>query len=714
MKNEIYLMASILLFISVFSVGVSAYADAEINTKPVSLSTCPCDTLTAKHINAYLENKGSSGSFELSLDLPDGWSGFIKPEIYVANGEEKKIDPLWITAGCGCKPGVKTIEIKATSEEGKTFTETFDVNVLKCHYLEIDAPQEVEVCDGKTRKVNLEIKNEGRFEERVKLSSNREWAELAEDTITIAKKSSETIPLVLDPEESGEVKISAVSTNSYAEASLNMDVSVSTCYDFDAYLRPERESICLKESSDRKLIIENKGSREDEYTILSPEWLDIGIDTVHLKPGKKGEVSFSITPDELGRKDFYFKISSDKADKEVRLDGMVETNECRDVVVITTPSEKKICQGEKTQFEVMVKNSGNVEEVYHLETSLGTLGRDKVVLESGEAKKLTLTVDTKNLSPQTREIVVRAYKEGISDTSRISLEINNCYSADLRVEPQVQEACQCDDASFIVTVENTGKYEDTYTLKYGGSEKEFTLEPGEKDEFLYDFTAMYKSGTVNDIEVKLYSSNVMEKKNATIKMKPSSECYSVDIETGEDFECCDLEAPRCKASVVPLKLKNNGGRTDTYSISVIGPEWTYLEKNKTSLGINESEVIYLYVSPPFEANLEEYSVDVIAESRKTEDKLVLNIEVIPNGTATMEEEAKSSTTTIKIEEPLEEDNETEEINVSENETEDDKMGVNETPTGEAVKDEETGLWQRVTFFVILIVVIAILGYIIFS
>ncbi|MFB6076312.1 MAG: hypothetical protein ABEK17_04160, partial [Candidatus Aenigmatarchaeota archaeon] len=689
MKNEIYLMASILLFISVLSVGVSAYADAEINTKPVSLSTCPCDTLTAKHINAYLENKGSSGSFELSLDLPDGWSGFIKPEIYVANGEEKKIDPLWITAGCGCEPGIRTIGIEATSEEGKTFTKSFDVNVLKCHYFEMHAPQEVEVCDGKTRKVDLKIKNEGRFEERVKLSTNKEWAELAEDTITIAKESSKTIPLVLDPKESGEVKISAVSTNSYADASMDMDVTVSTCYDFDAYLRPERENICLKESSDRKLVIENKGSREDDYTILSPEWLNVGIDTVHLKPGKKGEVSFSITPNELGRKDFYFKVSSEKADKEMRLDGMIETKECRDVVVITTPSEKEICQGEKAQFEVMVKNSGNVEEVYHLETSLGTLDQDKVVLESGEAKKLTLTVDTKNLSPQTREIVVRAYQEGISDTSRIDLRINNCYSADLRVEPETQEVCQCDDAGFTITVENTGKYEDMYTLKYGGSEKEFSLEPQEVKEFQYDFTAMYKSSTVNDIEVRLYSGNVMVKKNATIKMKPSSECYSVNVETGEDFECCDLEAPRCKASVVPLKIENNGGRTDTYSISVIGPEWTYLEKNKTSLGIDESEIIYLYVSPPFEAELGDYSVDVIAESRKTEDKLVLDIDVTPNGTATMEEQATTTTTTLKIEEPPEEENETEEVNVSDNETEENVTEVNETPTGEVVKDEET-------------------------
>lgn len=705
MKNEILLSITCVMALLLLSINSLAFSNVEIYKEPVSTSICPCDTLTADHINAYIKNKGSSDTYKLSLDLPEKWSGFIKPKIELSVDEEKKIDPLWITPGCEVKPGVYTVKIKATSEStGKMFSTPLDINVLKCHYIEFSAPLEVNICKGRSKKIDLEIRNEGRFEERIRLSTNKAWAELSDKKVTIASKSSQTIPVILNPTQSGEVTITGESENSYAQASIKIQVNKENCYDFSTDLRPKKESICLKKSSKRTLTIENKGTREDNYTLRTSDWIDLKVDKVVLKPGKIGEIDFEITPKELGTREFFIEVSSVSSDKEQRLEGVVNTKECREVVVIATPTEREVCKGEKVEYEVVVKNSGNIEEVYNLESSIGTLNQNKVVLEPGEAKKLKLTVRTGALSPGEREIIIRASNEGISDTSKVKLNVENCYSAKLDISKEEYSVCQRDSVNFTIKVKNTGKFEDSYTLEYANKEKEFTLKPGETAEFNYQFTAMYKPGSKHEIPIKLHSKEIFLEKKVIINMKPSEECFLVDIRTQEGFPCCEVKAPRCKATVVPLEIENKGKRADTYSLSLIGPDWTYLDKNKTSLSKQEHETVYLYISPPYEAELDNYTIDIITKSSKTEDKLSLNIQVTPNKT-------EETTTTLKPTTTLPEETTTIEIpeeNITVNKTEE-----NVTPTGEVVKGE-AGFWQRIIFFIILIVVIISLVYIFIS
>ncbi len=69
-----------------------------------------------------------------------------------------------------------------------------------------------------------------------------------------------------------------------------------------------------------------------------------------------------------------------------------------------------------------------------------------------------------------------------------------------------------------------------------------------------------------------------------------------------------------EGQAVEMRLVNRGIRSDTYTLSVNGPDWAYLSEHSVDLAPLQEKTVYLYLSPPFDTEERGYDLTVLADS----------------------------------------------------------------------------------------------------
>ncbi|RLI96361.1 MAG: hypothetical protein DRO99_04570 [Candidatus Aenigmatarchaeota archaeon] len=385
--------------------------------------------------------------------------------------------------------------------------------------------------------------------------------------------------------------------------------------------------VCVGNSKDLILKIENKGTRDDTYVISNPyDWVDVQ-DSVFIEAGQTKNVGITVTPAKEGVSMFELTVTgSYEAPKTVG--GKIEAIECRHVTVAASPTEKQVCEKFPAVFDIIVKNTGQVEDTYELSTSMGSLGQSDVTLAPGESRTVKLTVDTEGL-PGDNQIMVSASSSGVSDTQAIDVLVKNCYSAELRLIPEEKSICPCTSVPYQVYLKNTGDLEDEYTLTIMGNVMQTVrLDAGESRIFNFSVPLAFGAGS-REITATAKSAKTTLSDSGTLTVKGVSDCYSVSI-AGSDV----VEVEACTAETVPLKIKNTGENTQIFKLDMDGPSWVYLSKEEAYVDPGQEKEVYMYISPPYEA-VGTYTVKVNATSVFSQNMIELTVKVNPNGTATV-------------------------------------------------------------------------------
>jgi len=396
-KNLTVLASSLTLMIILAPAVLGASVDLQLSTgqQPQDrISSCP-DTVLSD-INVMVTNLGSqTDTIKLTLDWPSDM-GFIKPFQTLASGESAIIDPFWITLSYNLVPGVYFAKVTAESSmTGDKVTKEIAIEVLRCHYVNIVIDDDYEQSCRETEEpviYEIEVENQGKFSETVDLSASVDWAEFSESRLTIPAGSSRTSSLVLSP--SGQaapglntIFVTARSVDSYATATSSVEMDVVDCFDFAAEIDPETQDTCMGDVKEYDVMITNRGDQEDEYTIDVPDWVFPDETKVKLEPGESRTVVLSVSTDMAGVQKFDVVVSSvrDSSAQPVRLSGIINSEECRGVAVILSPSEMSVCRGDDIEFSVSIKNTGSIEGNYDLDASFGTLSRESLTLEAGKS-----------------------------------------------------------------------------------------------------------------------------------------------------------------------------------------------------------------------------------------------------------------------------------------------------------------------------------------
>ncbi len=702
------IVLSFVLFVSLMNF-VSA-APFQMNVIPNSVSLCQCSSITPENVKVSIKNLYEyPDTYTFTMDVPEGWRYQIQLNAALNPGEEKELDLFLINIDCCVVPGTYTATLTAVSGlTGESVSKNIQIEILNCYDVELKTEKKYQrVCEERKEPAvyKVDVTNRGKFKETFELSSDKEWVVFSQNLVTLDSGETKTIKVTVQPPEDlrgmRTVNVYAKSTYSYAQDSETLAIDVQSCYNFTANLQPKTQSICLGESAGYTLVVGNLGSEPDTYKIYAPNWITLKANSISLGGNSAGETELLITPTEEGKRKFNLTvISTNNPDLSATVEGEIITEDCSGVDIAAEPVEIHTCKEtpETVEFVVTVKNTGKIKDTFKLYASDGMLNGNKTFLKPGDSKDFVLTVNTMGLE-NPKIITVTVSDKKVSKNVSVRIVPETCYSAEVSIEPVNESVCLCSSASYRVTVKNTGKIKDNYTLMF---ESEFLnqtvpgfgLEAGESKTLTFGFNIPLRAKPgVYPVNVKLVSEHVLREANASLLIKEKEECYGVDIVLEEKVEGITTMAERkylqeCEAVTVPVTLKNWGPKNDTYTLVIEGPEWVYITPNVTNIESGKEETVYLYISPPFDS-AGKYAVNITASSFYAKNTAQLKFEVVKNVT-----EVKAQTSV--------------NASVSKNQTQTNISGAaQENITGLIIGTQGIG-WKVLAVIVITLIIIIIL------
>ena len=596
-----------LLMIMPQALATDYKVNLDMDTNFIRLGPCSGGTM----IKGTIENTGEQTD-TYTISPQNNWIITAPQKVTLNPGESKGI-AIFMTPPCEIEPGEYTRDITVESGNAKD-TETITIDVLRVHGVELDTTTTKTSCIGDTETFDIYISNLGLTIETYSITSTSGILEKGEITI----ESEETRIITLNVPVTAEkqtIDINAKSTTSYAENSKTLQILGLNCYSQVAAITPESKTMCIKESSDFTITIKNTGTKEDTYTITT-DMGELSADSLTIDAATEKKVKLTVSPEDTG--EYTANIQVNSAHETTELQVTVSAQSCKGIAVITIPKEKTVCKGDTAKYTVTIKNIGKTEDTLTISTTMGVLSEKETTIEAGETMELELAIPTENLDYETYSVTVTAESD-VKDTSESVLIIENCYSATLTAEPQIIKVCPKKDAVFIITLENTGKNKDTYTIEssYGTLEKDTVELESQKTE---DIQLTVPTNTQDkQVIINMFSEHTQATKTVNISLRDEEKCYGFTINANPKI----IEAQEYKGYLYTMTVKNTGEYSSGFSISTVGgPEWTYIDPTSTNIETGSESQFYIYVSPPYGTEAGTYNIDIEIERDNASTKTI--------------------------------------------------------------------------------------------
>ena len=596
----------------------------------------------ATMIKATVENTGEQTD-TYTISPQNNWIITAPQKVTLNPGEIKSI-AIFMTPPQDIEPMEYTKDITVESGNSKD-TETITIDVLRVHGVELDTTTLRTTCIGDTETFDIYISNIGLATETYSITSTS--GILEKDEITVESEETEKVTLMVPvTTEEQTIDVTVKSTTSYAEDSKTLQILAASCYSQAASITPESKTMCIKESSDFTITVRNTGTKEDTYTVTT-DFGELSSQTLIIDAQSETKVKLTVSPEDMGQYTASIKVAS--AHETTELQVTINAQSCKGIAVIITPKEKIVCKGENAQYSVTLKNIGKTEDTLALSTTMGELSETEITIEAGDTAEVLLTIQTEDLSYDTYTVEVTAESD-IQDSSKSTLTVENCYSGTLSVEPQIMTVCPKRDATFTITLENTGKNKDTYTLETSdGTLEKDTVEL--ESQKTGDIQLTVPANTEEkEVIINMFSEHTQETKTVTVSLKDEEKCYGFTVNANPGI----IEANEYKGYLYTITVKNTGEYASEFSISPIGgPEWTYIDPTTQNIETGSEQQFFIYVSPPYGTEVGTYNIDIEVKRDNITTKTT-TLKLILGKTATQETPSEKEDEPSIEEEPEEE------------------------------------------------------------
>ncbi len=594
-------------------------------TNPVQMCSGPITGGVKGDVAIKVANVGpSTDTYAFSLqDMPAGWTGQIQPDVMLASGESKMLD-LFVVNTYYTEPGTYFFTIKAVSGTDGSYViplKRIQADILPCYTLQMTDQINKDVCQEAGGDVNytVSLKNTGKYSENYDLSASSPSAKLQQGSISLAPNQSANFMVTVSSagvQGIQSVDIVAKSRTSQASATAKLGLNVKDCYSSDAAIEPSEATGCVGKASVFKLTIRNTGL-PDSYSVSVPAWAKADAASVLVENGASREITITAIPEQPGKSQLDASVSSSSDKPSIKIvSAQLDTNECRDIVVIASPASTTLCRGGMAAYDVTVKNRGVLEDTITMSASAGFLNFNKVTLASGQSKTVQLNVDTSSLEAGKNTVEITASDGKVSDKSSVDVNVEDCYASKVEISPENSTACPFAKFNYTIKLTNTGKQPDSYTVKFKDIVENASLASGESAS--WDIPAYSEESGVYSLTVAAQSEHSSSNASAVLMVQQLGKCYAVSLNAEKSARAYVNEAKTANITV-----KNTGSVADEYAISVEGPGWAYVSPDKVTLEPGVRADVYLYVSPPKEADNSSVKITVNAKSNYAAASIVV-------------------------------------------------------------------------------------------
>ncbi|MFH1432674.1 MAG: helix-hairpin-helix domain-containing protein [archaeon] len=563
-------------------------------------------------------------------------------KVTLAPGESKTIG-LLISPPCDIEAKEYTLGITTKSDNSKD-TETITIDVLKVYRVELGQITAKTSCVGDKETFVLDISNNGKNTETFAITATS--GILEKDKLTLNSGETQQVNLelpVTEGQKSVDVTVKSLLSTSCAQDSKTIKLVGVSCYSQDIMITPESKTMCIKDTSDFTLTVKNTGTKKDTYT-MTTDFGELSSDALTIEPSEEKKIKLTVSPEDMGTYKANIDVRSRSGTKKVTV--AINAQNCKGIAVITIPKEKTVCKGATAEYTVTIKNIGKTEDTLDISTTMGELTEKKMTIEAGQTKELTLKIPTENLEDEKYKVTVTAESD-IKDSSESVLNVENCYSSALSMDPQITKVCPGTDAVFTITAQNTGKNKDTYTIETSSGELEestIELESLQAKNIKLTVPAVKES---KNVVINMFSPNSQNTKTVNITLKDTEICFGFIVSANPEI----IEAEDYKGYLYTLTVKNTGEYSSEFSVSAVGgPDWIFIDPKKLNIDTGEEDQFYIYVSPPYGTEAGTYNINIEVK-RDGESKKITTLKLMLGRTGTKTESQQPNKTETEKEVP---------------------------------------------------------------
>src|SRR3989344_4820025 len=397
-----------LLFLLMLIVSFNVHAIKDV---------CPRDTLL--FINSFENQENNPMSYSIFLSGSGAKWGTVVPTSLILDPGEEENFFVYVTPLKDATDGKYSLDIsvKANNFE-KSYNYEFVVKDCSAYNLELKQNIE-ESCNGQDIEYIINIQNLGSYKQDFDLKIRGIEALLSDEKLTLDSQESKDIRVYIKspvkPDEYNFI-FSAKSLDSGVEESVDLNLDVKGCYDFNVLSVKDYYDVCGGDFVKIPMTVKNDGTVLNEFKVSLTEkedWMglehtsgiiDVGEELVFnivLFPEEEKAIVLSLSPQIEGQ--YNFKISvkdnkiSDSRDFKVNV---ISTKECFNAN-LESDNNTNVYFDSIATFPVTITNLGLEKTTYGLSLTgdglnFVQLNPNILELEKGESKIVYLYIAPKN------------------------------------------------------------------------------------------------------------------------------------------------------------------------------------------------------------------------------------------------------------------------------------------------------------------------------
>lgn len=288
---------------------------------------------------------------------------------------------------------------------------------------------------------------------------------------------------------------------------------------------------------------------------------------------------------------------------------IVPAVDAAEFVFTSEDAAQETCPTIFTLYQFTVINTGDEVDTYTVSKSgsaapWALISPPGFILEPDESQTLYVYVTpakSAQTGDYTLELTVTAGKGGTSTQSAV-LSVGECHKLDISTDDTYEEICTGEVASYDLVVTNEGQWSENMRLSLAGSAAVWS---SVSEEFLRLETGEFRAvsvfvnpeaNEVGDFDLTLTArsldSNAITDQKLDLKING---CYGQELSVSKNFySLCENSDLR-----IPIVLKNTGTASNSYTLTLDGPEWASLESDRVLLNSGAESTVNLILFPGY-------------------------------------------------------------------------------------------------------------------
>src|SRR3989344_2851418 len=395
---------------------------------------------------------------------------------------------------------------------------------------------------------------------------------------------------------------------------INYEIEVLNCNQV-TIAGTENKELCACNEEVYEYNVINLGNYEETYTA---EATGNGASFVTLsekefklksKESKKLAAYYKAPCGSKGDYEFDVNIKSLTSNALASFNSKTKVNSCYDFNLAAEKTFLNMCEHTIEKIPLSIENTAANENEFSLlitGPAWANLERDSLELKTKEKQDVNLILNPDyavegsfdvNLKVKSKE--AKLIKEQI-----IKIDVRKCNNVIVDIEKNEDNVCNTASKQYNVKIKNTGEFDKDFKLESNLpwtslSTQSVNVKAGKEENVVLNVNPNKELTGKFDLKVKaaaLDTSKVYHEDSINLDLLEVNKCYSPLIEVENRINL----KPDTTATI-ELKVTNKGFDKANYLLSLTGKASNFVQLNPATLEIEPSktEVIYLYIAPPF-------------------------------------------------------------------------------------------------------------------